>query len=168
MKRQITLVLHDIRSKENVGSIFRTAEAAGVSKIFLTGYSPAPLDRFQRVDKAVAKASLGAEKTVPWERKANHRKLLETLKENGFKIIAVEQAPNSRDYKKVKADGNVVFILGNETEGLPQSVLALADEIAEIPMRGKLARNRLPNDGGKESLNVSVATGIVLFRILDI
>jgi 23S rRNA (guanosine2251-2'-O)-methyltransferase len=151
------LILHDVRSKENVGAIFRTADAAGISEIFLTGYSPAPLDRFGRVDKSLAKSALGAEKNVSWKKIEDPKAVLKQLRKEDYRVIAIEQAKNSKDYKKIKIEGDTVFVLGNETEGLPKELLELADEIAEIPMNGK-----------KESLNVSVAAGIAIFRILDL
>jgi tRNA G18 (ribose-2'-O)-methylase SpoU len=140
-----------------VGAIFRTADAAGISKIFLVGITPAPLDRFGRERKDIAKSALGAEKTVPWESVKTIKPILNKLKKEKYKIIAIEQSPKAIDYKKVKLPNKSAIILGNEVKGLPQSILNQCDVIAEIPMRGK-----------KESLNVSVATGIALFRILGI
>lgn len=157
IKKEIYLVLCDIRSVHNVGAIFRTADACGVSKIFLSGLTPAPTDRFGRIRKDVAKTALGAEKNIAWEKVDSANSLLKKFKKEKFKIIAVEQDKNSLDYKKVKASSKTVFVLGSETKGLPKSVLSLSDVIAEIPMKGK-----------KESLNVSVSAGIVLFRVLNI
>ncbi len=156
-KIQAELVLLDIRSAHNVGAIFRTADAAGISKIYLVGITPAPLDRFGRMRADVAKAALGAEKSVAWESVKTIAPLLKRLKKEGYEIIAIEQSPSSVDYKKVRAVGQTVFVLGNEVKGLPRSVLKNCDTVAEIPMRGE-----------KESLNVSVAAGIALFRILNV
>jgi len=150
------LILPDIRSVENVGAIFRTAEAVGINKIYLTGYTPCPLDRFGKIRKDISKSALGAEKIVPWEYKKTSWPLLRKLKKDKFKIIAIEQAQNSIDYKKVKIDDRNAFILGNEVLGLSKKILDKCDIIAEIPMQGK-----------KESLNVSVATGVALFGILN-
>ncbi|HPS21458.1 MAG TPA: TrmH family RNA methyltransferase [Candidatus Paceibacterota bacterium] len=151
------LILPDIRSAQNVGAIFRTADAVGISKIFLTGVSPCPVDKFNRTRKDIAKSALGAELTIPWEYKQNLSALLNKLKKEKYKIIAIEQDKNSVDYKKVKLSEKNVFIVGTEVTGLPKNILRKCDVIAEIPMKGK-----------KESLNVSVATGIALFRILEI
>lgn len=151
------LILHNIRSVENVGAIFRTADAAGINKIYLVGYTPAPLDRFGRKRKDLAKSALGAEEFVKWEQKKNILPLLAKLKQEKYFVIAVEQDKKSVDYKKVKIKNKNAFIVGAEVEGIPQNILKKCDIIAEIPMRGK-----------KESLNVSVATGIVLFNILKI
>lgn len=168
MKREISLILHNIRSNHNVGSIFRTADAAGVSKIYLTGYSAAPLDRFKREVREISKTALGAEKNIAWEQFKSAVSIIKKLKKDGFEIIAIEQDKKSVDYKKVRLGTKTALVLGNEVDGLEKKVLDLCDQIAEIPMQGKLARNRLPNDGGKESLNVSISAGIVLFRILNI
>ncbi|TSC84509.1 MAG: tRNA/rRNA methyltransferase SpoU [Parcubacteria group bacterium Gr01-1014_17] len=146
------LILHNIRSNHNVGSIFRTADAAGVTKIFLTGYTPAPLDRFGRVNKEIAKTALGAEKTVAWERVKKVQELFAHLKKEKVFLVAVEQSPHSINYKKIPRKKNIALIFGNEVRGLSQSILKQCDCIAEIPMRGT-----------KESLNVSVSVGIVLF-----
>lgn len=153
--RENILILHNIRSVENVGAMFRTADAAEVNKIYLTGYTPAPTDRFGRKRRDLAKTALGAEEYVPWEQKENILPLLARLKERGFQIIAVEQDKKSVDYRKIKLKNKNVFIMGAEVEGISRDILAKCDVIAEIPMRGK-----------KESLNVSVAFGIVIFGTL--
>ncbi len=151
------LILHDIRSVENVGAMFRTADAAGINKIYLTGYTPTPLDRFGRKRGDLAKSALGAEEFVPWEQKKSILPLLLKLRREKFSIIGIEQAKNSIDYKKVKLRNSNVFIVGTEVTGIPRNILEKCDVIAEIPMRGQ-----------KESLNVSVALGIALFRMLDV
>ncbi|OHA88514.1 MAG: hypothetical protein A2653_01950 [Candidatus Zambryskibacteria bacterium RIFCSPHIGHO2_01_FULL_43_25] len=154
--REIYLILNDIRSASNVGSIFRTADAAGANKIFLCGYTPAPLDRFGRPVKQLIKTSLGAEKNISWE-KGRAFEVVNSLKEKGFFIVAIEQSDKSVDYKTVRPSLKTAFVFGNEVDGLPRSLLSLADIVAEIPMKGR-----------KESLNVSVAAGISIFRILSI
>ena len=154
-KQQNILILHNIRSVENVGAMFRTADAAGIQKIYLAGYTPAPLDRFGRKRKDLAKSALGAEEYVKWEQVKSLPALLTKLKREKFLIIGVEQAENSVDYKKVSLKNRNAFIAGAEVTGIPKNILEKCDIIAEIPMRGK-----------KESLNVSVACGIVLFTVL--
>lgn len=156
-KKEIYLILHNIRSAHNVGAIFRTAEAAGISKIYLTGYTPTPIDRFGRERKDIAKTALGAEKIVPWEARKNINRPIKELKKKKLTIIAVEQSPKSIDYKKVKIKNRTAIILGNEVTGLPANVLKNCDVAAQIPMKGK-----------KESLNVSVAAGIFIFRAMGI
>jgi 23S rRNA (guanosine2251-2'-O)-methyltransferase len=156
---QSVLVLPDIRSAHNVGALFRTADAAGVGKIYLVGITPAPLDRFGRPRSDVAKAALGAELSVPWEQKARILPLLAKLKKEGYQIVAIEQSERSVDYKKIRLPkgAKVAFVVGNEVDGLPKNVLVVCDIAAFIPMRGM-----------KESLNVSVAAGIALFRMLGV
>ena len=151
------LILHDIRSTQNVGATFRTADAVGINKIYLTGYTPTPLDRFGKKRRDLAKSALGAEEFMPWEQKKNIFPLLAKLKKEKFLIIGIEQAENSIDYKKVKLQHKNVFIMGAEVAGIPKKILQKCDIVVEIPMKGK-----------KESLNVSVACGIALFRILEI
>ena len=156
-KNEIFVLLHDIRSIHNVGSMWRTANAAGVNKIFLSGYTPLPIDRFGRERKDFAKVALNSQKSVEWECAEKPISLVKRLKKEGVFIVAIEQAKNSVDYKKVKTKKPVLFIVGNEVNGIPQKLLNLADVIAEIPMKGD-----------KESLNVSVAFGVALFRMLEV
>lgn len=155
--REIIVILYNIRSVENVGAMFRTADAAGVDKIYLCGITPAPLDRFGRKRKDLAKSALGAEEFVPWEQVKNISTLLLKLKKQGFQIIGAEQDEKSVDYRKVKMKSKNALVMGAEVEGIPKNILKKCDVVAEIPMRGK-----------KESLNVSVALGVVLFGMLKI
>ncbi len=154
----VRLLLDNIRSTHNVGSIFRTAETLGISRIYCGGTTPAPIDRFGRKRTDIAKVSLGGEELVPWEQvgAAEMKALIVVLKKEGFQIISIEQDAKSVDYKKVKVADKSVIIVGNEVGGVARELLDLSDVIAEIPLRGK-----------KESLNVSVATGVALFRLLD-
>lgn len=156
-KKEIYVLLHNIRSTHNVGSIFRTSDALGVTKIYLSGYTPTPLDRFNRPRKDIAKVALGAEKSIDWEYVTNPEKTIKDLKKANYQIIGLEQAKNSVDYKKVKIKYPILFIVGNEVGGIEKNMLSLSDVVAEIPMNGK-----------KESLNVSVAFGVGLFRILGV
>jgi len=140
------LILHNIRSVFNVGSIFRTADAFGVKKIYLTGYTPDPAQ----------KTALGAENYVSREKLKNIHNLIRRLKSQGFFVVSVEQAKKSTDIKKFskRKIKKLTLIFGNEVHGLSRSVLGKSDAIVEIPMRGK-----------KESLNVSVAAGIALYAL---
>lgn len=146
------VILNNIRSNENVGSIFRTSDAAGVSKIYLVGYTPAPLDRFGRINQGLTKAALGAEKTVEWELVDSFKSITEKLRKEEYKIVGVEQSEQSIDYRELSPDSDIAFVFGNEVEGLSAEDLKLCDKVVEIPMKGK-----------KESLNVAVSVGIVLF-----
>lgn len=157
MTKEVYVLLHNIRSTHNVGSIFRTADSVGVNKIYFSGFTPTPTDKFDRARKDIAKVALGAEKSIVWESISDLKKLIQKLKKEKFQIIGIEQNKNSVDYKKVKTTEKVLFVIGNEVEGISNDILKLCNIVAEIPMRGK-----------KESLNVSVAFGVALFRILEI
>ena len=149
-------ILADIRSSHNVGSIFRTADAAGVEKLYLCGVTPGPRDRYGRPNEKLLKVSLGAEKTVAWEHAASTARLIIRLKKEGWKIVALEQARGAKSIFKIKPTRNskIVLIVGNEVEGISGAILKRADVIAEIPMFGK-----------KESLNVAVAFGIAAYQL---
>ena len=138
-----------------MGSIFRTADGAGVEKIFLGGYTPTPIDRFGRTQPEIQKTSLGASETVPWESVSDEAApaLLAQLKSEGFQIVSVEQDPKSVSIYEFKPTEKVCYIFGNEIGGVRKEILDLSDKIIEIPMRGS-----------KESLNVGVSAGVVLFR----
>lgn len=152
LMKKVVLILDNIRSVHNVGSIFRTADAAGVSKVFLCGLTPAPVDRFGRKRKDMAKVALGAEESVSWEKLETAQEAIETLKKEGFEVTAVEQSPEAIIFKDYQPQDRVAYVFGNEVGGLPKEVLELSDKVIEIPMAGQ-----------KESLNVSVAVGVVLF-----
>lgn len=155
--KKIIVLLDNIRSSENVGSAFRTSEAVGVSEIILCGITPAPLDRFGRENKKIAKSALGAEKLIKWKKVENFKDECLELKKNKFKIVGVEQSQNSINYKDIynfiPKDEDIAFVFGNEVEGISKEDLGLCDVVLEIPMIGK-----------KESLNVAVAIGIILFN----
>jgi 23S rRNA (guanosine2251-2'-O)-methyltransferase len=159
-KREALLILDNIRSVHNVGSIFRTAETVGISKVYCIGTTPTPLDRFNNNRADFAKVALGAEKSIAWEHVDDGVALMHKLKKTGTKIVALEQSPMSIDYKRVSlnssAKNRVAIVLGNEVDGVSKEMLDLADIIAEIPLRGT-----------KESLNVSVSAGVFLYRLLD-
>ena len=149
------LILDNIRSTHNAGSIFRTADAAGVSKIYLIGTTPDPIDRFGREQSDIAKTALGAEKSIPWEHAGTTLEILAKYPDH-FKV-ALEQSPDSKDYKTIESKDRNIIILGTEVTGVPKEILDKCDGVAEIPMAGD-----------KESLNVSVAAGIFLFRFLGL
>lgn len=152
-------ILDNIRSVHNVGSIFRTADAAGVEKVFCCGITPAPLDRFKHIRSDFAKVALGAEKSVAWESRKSTTELITELKNDGWKIFVVEQASNSIPYHrasiKMKKSEKIALVVGAEVDGVSKEVLGVADKILEIPMHGK-----------KESLNVAVAFGVVAFAMI--
>lgn len=150
-------ILHDVRSVHNVGSIFRTADGAGFEKLYLCGITPSPLDRFRKLRPDFAKVALGAEKSVAWESVGDTEKVIEKLKNEGWKILALEQAHDSILYYKFHAkakDAKLALVVGNEVGGVTPEILKLVDAVLEIPMLGE-----------KESLNVSVAFGIVAYHL---
>lgn len=150
---RVFVILHNIRSAHNVGSVFRTADGAGVSKVYLTGYTPTPIDRFGREQKEILKTSLGATHTVPYEVVEDFEALLGQLKSEGLEIIAVEQTNKALDYRTFVPEGDVAFVFGNEITGVEDDVLVSSDQHIMIPM-----------SGAKESLNVSVCAGVILFK----
>ncbi len=154
--KEVAVLLHNIRSAYNVGSIFRTCDAAGVTHVYLSGYTPRPIDRFGRSQKDIAKTALGAETSVPWHFVKSPGPLLRAARADGWCIVGIEQHAHSTDYRALKKGERTLFILGNEVRGISSQLLANCDEIVEIPMHGK-----------KESLNVSVAAGVVLFGTLE-
>lgn len=170
--KAIYLILHNIRSAFNVGSIFRTADAAGVSKIYLCGITPTPNGEKSKIKnqisklqfknqnfgaaQKIAKVALGAERVMPWECAAQTWRILKKLKREGYVILALEQHPKSKNlFKYIVRHNKVALVLGQEVKGLSPAILKYADEILEIPMYGH-----------KESLNVAVATGIALYSLI--
>lgn len=152
---KLAVALINIRSIENVGSVFRTADGAGAEKIYLCGITPTPLDRLGKPRPDLAKVALGAEQTVAWERAEEPLKLIKKLKKEGWRICAVEQAKNSKSFRKLPRSGKILLLMGEEVNGLPKNILKICDGIYEIPMRGQ-----------KESLNVAVAFGIAAYSIV--
>ena len=154
MKHTI-LVLDNIRSAHNVGSIFRTADGAGVEKIYLVGTTPAPIDRFGRTVSEIEKTSLGASTFIPWEQVTNEdiSTLVTKLKQSGYMVVAVEQTSEALSLYDFNAPEKVAYVFGNEVDGVGKIFVKAADLAVEIPMQGQ-----------KESLNVSVTAGIVLFK----
>lgn len=160
MEKQV--ILYNIRSAHNVGSVFRTSDGAGVNKIYLVGPTPLPTDRFGRVQPEIKKTSLGASESVAWEQvgQADDESLKETselivrLQAEGFVVIAIEQSEESQSFYDYSVPEKVVYIFGNEVHGVPKEILEVCDLAVEIPMKGM-----------KESLNVSVTAGVVLFKV---
>ena len=149
-KHPVTLLLHNIRSMYNVGSLFRTADAAGIEKIIITGYTAIP------PRKEIDKTALGAQESVEWEYYAHPEDVLGALKASGVTICGLEIAENSRPYDDIrKEDFPLCLILGNEVDGIDTDVLQLCDHVFEIPQYGT-----------KHSMNVSVAAGIALYEMV--
>ncbi len=155
LQSRFYVIAHNIRSLYNVGSIFRTADAFGVTKIFLTGYTGRP-DSYVHENK-IGKVALGAEKFVPWEYQKSAAKLLKDLKLKNKKIqiVALENNVKSVKITKFKPKFPLALVLGEERQGVNKSIIKLCDKVVEIPMFGK-----------KESLNVSVAFGIAAYAMI--
>jgi len=145
----ITLILDNIRSRENVGSIFRTADAVGVSKVYLCGITPRP------PHPKITKSALGSDEFVKWGYVKQIWRLIDILKKDKYKIVAIEQSPTSKNIFTFKTKFPIAVILGNEVSGISKSILRRCDYVLEIPMRGK-----------KESLNVSVSAGVALYQLI--
>ena len=148
MQEQFVFILHNIRSRFNVGSVFRTADGCGVDKLYLGGITPAPPHH------RISKVALGAEEFVPWEHHKQTWRLIDNLKKQGYQIAAVEQSDKSIAYNKFKPTWPTAFVFGSETKGLSPQILKRCDQAIEIPMHGQ-----------KESLNVSVSAGIIGFEM---
>ena len=147
---KIFAILHNIRSCYNVGAIFRTCDAVAVEKIYLTGYTPTP----ERNPEKIKKTALGAEKSVKWEYKRDVRKVIEKLKKEGTKIVALETEKFALPYFKFKPKFPLAILVGNEKRGIDKKTLEKADFVLKIPMFGE-----------KESLNVAVAFSIVAYYL---
>ncbi|HPW34196.1 MAG TPA: TrmH family RNA methyltransferase [Candidatus Paceibacterota bacterium] len=161
----IEAILYNIRSLHNVGSIFRTADGAGISKLYLCGITPTPLDRFGNKRLELSKTALGAEDFIEWEKIGNSHSpqktiyLIKNLKKKGYSVLAIEQNKRSISYTKLNTKNHkskIALIVGDEVKGIPQSILKNCDQVLEIPMKGK-----------KESLNVSVAFGVAVYEITN-
>lgn len=147
-KNNFVILLPNIRSAHNVGAMFRTADGAGVDKIYLTGYTPCP--PHPRLDKV----SLGAERWMDWEYVKQPGRLLKKLKDEGYKVVALEQTAKSVNIYEWQPIFPIVLVVGNEKTGVTKNLLKYCDSEIELPMRGK-----------KNSLNVSVAAGISMYYI---
>jgi len=161
----VSLILPDIRSTHNVGSIFRSAEIFGVKHIYICGYTPYPIiDNDSRLphirnklDKQISKTALGTEKIVHFSYHKTAEQAIYQAQKDDFQIIALEQTPDSFILKNAPFKENVAIILGREVEGIDQNIINLAEFCVEIPQKGT-----------KESLNVSNACAIMLYHISTI
>ncbi len=155
-KRSIWVALDNVRSAYNVGAVFRTAEAAGVEKVCLIGYSPRPIDRFGRPQPEIEKTALGAEHMVPWGHYENATDFMLLMRAEDRTIVSVEQDERAVDYRTPILEEKIVLVFGNEVEGVSKELLDVSQKILSIPMYGE-----------KESLNVAVSAGIALYGLLD-
>lgn len=147
-RRILHVIANDIRSRENTGALFRTCEFLGVTKLWLTGYTPAP------PDSRLLKVALGAVQGVAWERVTDVHEAIRRLKEEGVEIVGLEIADGAEDLAEASLSDCVALLLGNEVTGIPPSLLALCDRAVMIARKGT-----------KESLNVGVAAGIAIWAM---
>jgi len=160
--RKIIVIAHDMRSTHNVGSLLRTADGLGIKKVYLTGYTPYPLKTddqrlphiAQKQHDAISKTALGAETNVDWEQDEDILKVIDKLRADGYIICALEQAKNAKKMPEFNAPDKCALILGTEVTGIPTEILAICDEILEIPMFGK-----------KESFNVVQAAAMAMYQL---
>ena len=158
----IVLILHNVRSCHNVGAMLRTAEGLGVERVYLSGYTPYPLQAgdsrrpylAQKIDRQIHKTALGAETMLPWQHVDTIAPLLVQLRAAGYAIVALEQAPHATRLPQYAAPEQTALLVGREVEGIEAEVLAQVDTVVEIPMHGQ-----------KESFNVASAAAMALYHL---
>jgi tRNA G18 (ribose-2'-O)-methylase SpoU len=157
---EIVIIVHNIRSTHNVGSLLRSADGFGIKKIYFTGYTPYPKMAHDKrlphlstkANNQIHKTALGAENSVAWEHNEDITEVIRNLKDNGYEIAALEQTKKSEDLRRLVPASKIAVILGNEVEGLDQETLGLTDVHLEIPIHGQ-----------KESFNVAIAGSIAMY-----
>ncbi len=162
MKRNIVIIAHDIRSTHNIGSLLRTAEGLGIDHVYITGYSPYPLASSdkrlphlaQKTHRAIQKTALGAEESQSWSQHDDINDVLRELKQTGYCLAALEQAPNVVQLPSWQPPQQVAVLLGREVEGIENALLQEMDVVIEIPMFGS-----------KESFNVVQAAAMVMYHL---
>lgn len=150
-KMPVIVVLENIRSAYNVGSVFRTSDAFLIEAIYITGYSAKP------PHKEIKKTALGAEESVNWKHFVNATEAIDELHKAGYRVLAIEQVENSRKLHQLHWDGKsrLAVVFGNEVTGVEQQTIALCDDCLEIPQLGM-----------KHSLNIATAAGVVLWELI--
>ncbi len=150
-RHPLSIMLEDVRSAYNVGAVFRTADAAYLERVYCTGITPPPTHR------SVAKTALGAQDSVPWRRVSRASGAVSMLKSSGHTVVALEQTNRPTAWEKI-ADNHfpMCLVVGNEVNGVSEDLLQMCDLALEIPQFG-----------AKQSLNVAVAAGIAVFKLLD-
>lgn len=149
MQHELIVLAHNIRSTYNVGSLFRTADGAGVTKLVLSGYTARP------PHTGIAKVALGADTWFPWESVTTPGPWLRRMKKAGYHIAVLEQTPKSKNIFRWKPRWPLILIVGNEVRGVSHGLQRYADTHLDIPMRGK-----------KESLNVASAMAVAVYTLL--
>jgi tRNA G18 (ribose-2'-O)-methylase SpoU len=159
---KVVLVVYNVRSALNVGSILRTADGLGIAEVYLCGYTPYPSGRGDarlphlaaKTSRQIHKTALGAENSVIWHYEPDVKKTFDELRAQSYELVALEQTDEAIDLRKLNPVGQIALIVGSEVGGLPQTVLGICDRQVYIPMSGK-----------KESFNVAVAAGIALYHL---
>jgi len=146
----VTVLLENVRSLYNVGSIFRTSDGAFVERVFLCGYTGYP------PRKEIDKTALGSTESVPWVHEPDTMKALKSIKDDGYQLVALEHTDRSVSYREASFSYPVCLVLGNEVEGITEETVSFCDMAVDIPMHGI-----------KQSLNVSVAYGIAVYHIIE-
>jgi tRNA G18 (ribose-2'-O)-methylase SpoU len=160
--REIVLIIHNVRSAHNVGSLLRTADGLGIKLVLISGYSPYPAAKndsrlphiAQKANRAIAKTSLGAETSVPWKHIDDLMVMRNDLSARGYLIAALEQTGQSIDLSDFKPPSKIALIVGNEIDGIDRQTLDMVETCIQIPMWGK-----------KESFNVAVAAAMALYHL---
>ena len=160
--RNIVLVVHNVRSCHNVGSLLRTADGLGLEKVYLTGYTPYPQTKndqrlphlAKKLTTQINKTALGAQDSVDWEYKKSVGPIIKELEDQSFMVVALEQTPKSQKLTDFNPLDRVALVVGNEVDGLDSKILDLCSAIVEVPMLG-----------AKESFNVAVAAGMALYHL---
>ena len=149
---EVKVILHNIRSLHNVGSVFRSSDAFGVSELILTGYTPTP------PRPEINKTAIGAEEFVTWRHFDTATEIIESLKADGYSVLGMEQTTNSIPLNELDINNydKICLVMGNEVTGIDSDILKLMDEFVAIPQFGQ-----------KHSLNVSVAAAVMLYALLE-
>ncbi|MBX4188838.1 TrmH family RNA methyltransferase [Candidatus Saccharibacteria bacterium] len=160
--RELALIVHNVRSAHNVGSILRTADGLGVDTVYLSGYTPYPSqkddDRLPhiraKIEARIHKTALGAEKTIFWKHASEIEPVLADLRRRGFEIVALEQTEAATPISGLSGWHKLALIVGSEVGGLEKSVMNMTDRQIMIPM-----------SGSKESFNVAIAAAIAIYHL---
>ncbi|MBP9864511.1 TrmH family RNA methyltransferase [Patescibacteria group bacterium] len=150
-ERSLDVIVHNIRSAQNVGSLFRTADSLGISKLWLTGYTPVPSH------VRVAKTALGAESSVEWEQVLDVEEVIQRAKKEGRRLVGLELDPRAVPLSDFHPPVKMTLLIGNEVEGITPSLLSSCDDVVSLSQHGI-----------KESMNVAVATGIAAYWLLHV
>ncbi len=162
---KVDLVVYNVRSAHNVGSLLRTADGLGINQVWLCGYTPYPASpdderlphEAKKITEQIHKTALGAEDSIKWQRLSRLEDCFEMLKQRGYHLAALEQTKSAQQLKDFRPPAKLALIVGNEVAGLDKAILNIVDSHLIIPMHGQ-----------KESFNVSVAAAIALYHLINL